>query len=233
MELRHAYRPRASIGNVIFMSDENTHTIALSARALHGLDTLYSHRLPLKVGAVHKFIAGLRGVQFGRGVQIYGRPTISICPGSNVEIGDEVVLVSSSRRCSTANLYGPFRLTTSFATATIQIGPRGGFNGTSLWCRSTSITIGSDAAFGPNVVIMDSPAHPIWPPDSRNHYPGTELDRPVTIGDRVWIGNGALIMPGVTIGDNSVVGARSVVTKDVSPNTLVAGVPAKVIRHLG
>ncbi len=166
-------------------------------------------------------------------MQIFGRPIVSICPGSNVIIRDGVVLISSSRRCSTANLYGPMRLTTSFPSARIEIGPRGGFNGTSLWCRSTSITIGSDAAFGPNVVIMDSPAHPTWPPTSRNDYPGTELDRPVTVGDRVWIGNGALIMPGVTIGDNAVVGARSVVTKDVPPNTLVAGVPAKVIRQLG
>ncbi|MBD5310589.1 MAG: galactoside O-acetyltransferase [Muribaculaceae bacterium] len=56
--------------------------------------------------------------------------------------------------------------------------------------------------------------------------------RPVHIGKKAWIGAGATILPGVTIGDNAVVGAASVVTKDVAPDTIVAGNPAKLIRHI-
>jgi len=57
--------------------------------------------------------------------------------------------------------------------------------------------------------------------------------QPVTIGDHVWIGTRALILPGVTIGDGAVVGAGSVVTKDVLPNGVVAGNPARLLRILG
>lgn len=55
---------------------------------------------------------------------------------------------------------------------------------------------------------------------------------PITIGNNVWIGGSATILPGVSIGDNAVVGAGSVVTRDVAPNTVVAGNPAKVIRQI-
>ncbi len=56
--------------------------------------------------------------------------------------------------------------------------------------------------------------------------------RPVTIGKNVWIGDHATILPGVTIGDGAVVAAGAVVTKDVPPRTVVAGVPAKIIRTI-
>lgn len=56
--------------------------------------------------------------------------------------------------------------------------------------------------------------------------------RPVKLGDNVWIGGGASILPGVTIGDNCVIGAGSVVTKDVESNTIVAGNPARFIRSI-
>lgn len=61
---------------------------------------------------------------------------------------------------------------------------------------------------------------------------GPELAKPITIGDDVWVGGAAVICPGVTIGNNAVVGAGSVVTKDVEPYTVVAGNPAKLIRRL-
>lgn len=80
---------------------------------------------------------------------------------------------------------------------------------------------------GPNVDIY-TVNHPL-DKEGRRHY-HTAL--PVTIGNDVWIGGKATILPGVTIGDNVVVAAGAVVTKDVPANTIVAGVPARVIKEL-
>lgn len=58
------------------------------------------------------------------------------------------------------------------------------------------------------------------------------IHKPVKLGDRVWIGSGAIICPGVTIGENTIIGAGSVVTRDIPGNCIAAGVPAKVIRSI-
>jgi acetyltransferase-like isoleucine patch superfamily enzyme len=61
---------------------------------------------------------------------------------------------------------------------------------------------------------------------------GPEFAKPITVGSDTWVGGGAIILPGVSIGNNCVVGAGSVVTKDVAPYTVVAGNPARVVRRL-
>lgn len=88
------------------------------------------------------------------------------------------------------------------------------------------ITIGDGSQIGHKVTLA-SLNHGIAPEDRGTLYP-----TPISIGKNVWIGAAATVMPGVTIGDNSIVGAGSVVTKDVPANTIVAGVPAKIIRKL-
>lgn len=90
------------------------------------------------------------------------------------------------------------------------------------------VTIGDNVFIGPNVSIYTA-CHPIEP-DKRNS--GVEWAEPVRIGNSVWIGGNVTILPGVTIGDCSVVGAGSVVTKDVAPYTVVAGNPAKFIKNV-
>ena len=92
------------------------------------------------------------------------------------------------------------------------------------------MSIGSRVLFGPSVQIYAA-THPL-DGHVRNGINGPEFAKPITIGDDVWVGGAAVICPGVTIGNNSVVGAGSVVTKDVEPYTVVAGNPAKVIRRL-
>lgn len=91
------------------------------------------------------------------------------------------------------------------------------------------ITIGKNVSFGPHVTIYTS-THLIGPA-SRRMDPRV-VARPVIIGDGAWVGMGAMILPGVTVGQGSVVAAGSVVTKDVPPNTLVAGNPARPKRDL-
>jgi acetyltransferase-like isoleucine patch superfamily enzyme len=203
----------------------------LTQQLLHIADTALAHHAGRALGEIHKVEARLRGVEIGEDVSIYGRPTLKLAPGAQVVIGAGSSLISSSRRCSTASLHAPVWISASHASSRIRIGPGSSLNGTSIWCRSTEIEIGRNAAIGPNATIMDSPAHALWPPESRNDYDGA-LDAPVQIGNDVWIGNGALILAGVTIGDNAVVGARSVVTRDVAANTFAAGAPARSVRPL-
>lgn len=92
----------------------------------------------------------------------------------------------------------------------------------------THIYVGDFCMFGPNVVVATA-GHPILPELREKAY---QYNAPVHIGKNVWIGAGALIMPGITIGDNSVIGAGSVVTKDVPANVIAVGNPAKVLRSI-
>jgi acetyltransferase-like isoleucine patch superfamily enzyme len=93
---------------------------------------------------------------------------------------------------------------------------------------SGKITIGNNVFIAPNVCIITE-EHAM---DVEQRIKGLEYTYPVTIGDNVWISTGALILPGVTIGANSVIGAGSVVTKDIPANSLAVGNPCKVIRTL-
>ncbi|XYH95594.1 sugar O-acetyltransferase [Sorangium sp. So ce1128] len=90
------------------------------------------------------------------------------------------------------------------------------------------ITIGDDVQIGPNVQLL-TPTHPVEPEPRRQKW---EAAKPIKIGNNVWLGGGAIVLPGVTIGDNTVVGAGSVVTRDLPANAIAVGNPARVIRHL-
>ena len=82
--------------------------------------------------------------------------------------------------------------------------------------------------FGPNVQIYTA-THPL---DAGERRGGLECAKPISIGCDVWVGGAAVINPGVTIGDRSVIGAGSVVVKDIPADVFAAGNPCKVIRHL-
>lgn len=90
------------------------------------------------------------------------------------------------------------------------------------------VTIGDNAQIAPNVSIYTA-GHPIHP-DSRNS--GYEYGIEVTIGDNVWLGGNAVIMPGVHIGNNVVIGAGSVVTKDIPDNVIAVGNPCRIVRAI-
>ncbi len=85
------------------------------------------------------------------------------------------------------------------------------------------VTIGEGTQIGPGVQILTAD-HPRDPAQRRA---GLEFGRPVAIGAHVWIGGGAIVLPGVTIGDEAIVGAGAVVTRDVRPGTIVVGNPAR------
>ncbi|KAA1419659.1 sugar O-acetyltransferase [Nocardioides humilatus] len=91
-----------------------------------------------------------------------------------------------------------------------------------------TITIGDDVQIGPHVQLL-TPTHPLEPGPRRDKWEGA---LPITIGDNVWLGGGIIVLPGVTIGADTVVGAGSVVTKDLPARVLAVGNPAKVVRSL-
>ncbi|WP_336921484.1 sugar O-acetyltransferase [Aquipuribacter sp. SD81] len=91
-----------------------------------------------------------------------------------------------------------------------------------------AITIGDDVQMGPNVQLL-TPTHPLDPRLRRDKWEAAE---PITIGDNVWLGGGVIVLPGVSIADHTVVGAGSVVTRDLPAGVVAVGNPARVVRHL-
>lgn len=92
----------------------------------------------------------------------------------------------------------------------------------------STVTIGSRTLFGPAVQLYTA-THPLDPAERAS---GREYAKPVVIGDDVWIGGGAIVCPGISIGHRSVIGAGSVVTKNIPDDVFAAGNPCKVIRRL-
>ena len=92
----------------------------------------------------------------------------------------------------------------------------------------THIYVGRHTLFGPNVVLATA-GHPMLP-ELRKH--GIQYNMPIHIGENCWLGAGVIVVPGVTIGDNVVIGASSVVTKDIPSNSVAMGTPCRVVRQI-
>ncbi len=90
------------------------------------------------------------------------------------------------------------------------------------------IRIGDDVQLGPNVQLLTA-THPVEPGPRRDKWEAAE---PVTLGDNVWLGGGVIVLPGVTIGADTVVGAGAVVTRDLPARVVAVGNPARILRHL-
>ena len=124
------------------------------------------------------------------------------------------------------NILPPFRCDYGFR---IEVGENFFANYNFIVLDGNYVRIGDNVWIAPNVGIYAA-GHPL---DVEDRIGGEEYAFPVTIGDNVWIGGGVTIIGGVTIGKNAVVAAGSVVIRDVPPDTLVAGNPARVVRKLG
>ncbi|XIG75181.1 hypothetical protein C1N81_18680 [Streptomyces sp. SGAir0957] len=111
----------------------------------------------------------------------------------------------------------------------ISVGARTFVNCGAVLLDVAPIRIGEDVQIGPNVQLL-TPTHPVAPEPRRAKW---EAAKPITIGDNVWLGGGVIVCPGVTIGANTVVGAGSVVTRDLPPDVVAVGNPARVVRKIG
>jgi maltose O-acetyltransferase len=90
------------------------------------------------------------------------------------------------------------------------------------------VVIGDDVQIGPNVQLLTA-THPIEPEPRREKW---EFARPISVGNNVWLGGGVIVCPGVTIGDNTVVGAGAVVVKNLPANVLAVGNPARIVQEI-
>ena len=112
----------------------------------------------------------------------------------------------------------------------ISIGARTLTSSNLTICAMESVRIGRGCQIGDQVSIYDCDFHEIEP-STRLESPGEIA--PVSIGDNVWLGSRVMVLRGVTIGDNTVVAAGSIVTKPLPQNVVAAGIPAKVVRQIG
>lgn len=148
----------------------------------------------------------------GRWPRVRGR--IYLRNLGEIVLGDRVHLLSHYARS----------VFTAFPGGRLEVGDRTIINYGADIAATKLVQIGADCLIGTHVIILDNDFHEL---EDRDRIPEA---RPVMIGDRAWIGNRAIILPGVTIGEDAAVGAGSVVMTDIPPRTLAMGNPARVIK---
>ncbi|HEX6348730.1 MAG TPA: DapH/DapD/GlmU-related protein [Candidatus Dormibacteraeota bacterium] len=151
----------------------------------------------------------------GARTRLVGRAHVFVCRDAEVVIGERVLMMSNFARSVFA----------IFPGAKLEIGDRTYLNYGLDLAVTRLVSIGADCLIGNHVTITDNSFHELT---ERSRRPSGQ---PIRIEDGVWIGNRAVILPGVRIGAGAVVGAGSVVTRDVPPGSVVAGNPARVIRQ--
>ena len=160
------------------------------------------------------------GIKIGKGCTFIGPVLFYKEPGSTIKIGNNCRF-SSSSYTNFRGINHPCIIQTGTKSASITIGDECCFSGISIVCNN-SITIEDNCAFGANASIGDRDGH-------RKRY-ATE-DKKIHIGHDTWLGMNVTVLKGVTIGSNCVVGANSLVTKDIPDNVVAVGSPAKVIKQ--
>jgi acetyltransferase-like isoleucine patch superfamily enzyme len=157
----------------------------------------------------------LRGCnQVGKWPRLTGR--IHIRNLGRIVIGDRVQLLSHYARS----------ILVTFPGGSLEIGDRAVLNYGVDIAATGLVRIGADSMIGTHTIILDNDFHELT---DRDQVPES---RPVMIGERVWIGNRCIIMPGVTIGDDAVVGAGSVVMTSIPSGAFAIGNPSRVIKRL-
>jgi acetyltransferase-like isoleucine patch superfamily enzyme len=166
------------------------------------------------------------GFTIGKRPAVWGWFNLQIAEGGSIRMGDDMHLVSSPPR-SWISLNTRCQFTAG-PNGRIELADHVGLNGTTITAKKL-VRIGRNTMVAPNVVIVDTDFHLPWPADLRWTSDSAPNDAAVIIGENVWIGMNTLVLKGVTIGDNTLIGAGSVVVGDIPANSIAAGNPARVI----
>jgi acetyltransferase-like isoleucine patch superfamily enzyme len=173
----------------------------------------------------------LLGIQLGARTHVLGRPIVQVHTGSRVSVGADCLLISRAE-WTALGVSRPIVIRTLTAGASITIGDRCGLSGATI-CAASAVTIGDRVLLGADVLITDTDFHPVdATPRTNSPLPDSTPADHVHIADDAFIGARSLILRGVSIGEGSVIGAGSVVTRDIPPWVVAAGVPARVIRPI-
>lgn len=171
------------------------------------------------------------GVKIDGRCVFLGMPIVSMAPGSEIRLAKGVVLVSDSRFTALGVSY-PTVLRTLRSGAKIEIGADTGISGGSV-CAALSIRIGRECLIGADVIIADTDFHAIEPLNRRYNNSDSDITaNHVVVEDNVFVGTRALILKGVTVGANSVVGAGAVVSRSLRGDVIAVGSAAREIRTL-
>jgi acetyltransferase-like isoleucine patch superfamily enzyme len=148
---------------------------------------------------------------------------------SRISIGHNLHMVSDYRRAG-ITLHAPCQFTT-MGNGEILIGNDVQINGAAITSKKR-VRIGDGTLIAPNCIIVDSDFHAPWPPENRRVSSTSGLDEEVSIGNNVWLGLNVVVLKGVVIGDNSIIGAGSVVANNIAANVVAVGNPAKMVKPL-
>lgn len=164
-------------------------------------------------------------------VELFGYPIIRKALGSRIVIGKGVMLISESQY-NTSGINHPCILSAEVAGAEIIIHDGVGMSGTAVVAVGR-VEIGEQTMLGANTNVYETDFHSADPVKRFGHETIAEVPHaPIVIGKRCWIASNSTVLKGVTIGDETVVGAMSLVNRPLPPRVLAGGVPAKVIKQL-
>jgi len=171
------------------------------------------------------------GVKNGEGVRFYGLPVVSLAPDSSIELGSRVVLCSHPHYTA-LGVARPVVLRTLAPGAVIRVGSDVGISG-GVICAAVSVEIGNQCLFGADVQITDTDFHPLAAKNRRFEKRLEYISNAaVVIEDNVFLGAGVRVLKGVRIGRNTVVGAGSIVVRDLPSDVVAVGVPARIVNNL-
>lgn len=172
------------------------------------------------------FLKRKRGVSIGKGLTLKGIPQFEIFGNGKIIIGKNATLYSTRRKYF-SHIASPVRFFSE--NGLISVGDNTRINGATIHARKM-ISIGQNCLIAANTSIIDSNGHELCLDNPEERIHSYDQPQAITIEDSVWIGLNSIILKGVTIGKGAVIGAGSIVTKDIPPYCLAAGNPVKIIK---
>lgn len=170
-------------------------------------------------------------IKIGKNVKILGMPIFTNNFNGKIEIGNDSLLVSRSSQTALGVSHKVI-LRILKPSAIIVLGNKTRMSGTTI-CSSELVQIGDNCVIGADVIIADTDFHSLDPDTRKSEKDGQMANTsPIIIGNDVFIGGKSIILKGVNLGDNVIVGAGSIVTKSFEKNSIIGGNPARLISIL-